>query len=309
PGARWRSIGRPVTPMPGRLWPIPRCFSFPIGWKACARSIAARRCADVGLTQTFLMSLHCDEGVVMKEKEVRAQAFAMPLTSPAYPIGPYRFVNREFLIITYRTDPQKLRALVPEPLQVEEPLVKFEFIRMPDSTGFGDYTESGQVIPVSLQGRKGGYSHCMFLDDHPPIAGGRELWGFPKKLAKPTLHDELDTLVGTLDFGSMRIATGTMGFKHKVADHDAVMASLVAPNFLLKIVPHVDGTPRICELVEYELTDINLKGAWTGPAALTLASHALAPLAELPVLEIVSGMHIIADLTLPLGRVVHDYLQ
>ena len=33
---------------------------------------------------------------------------------------------------------------------------------MPDSTGFGDYTESGQVIPVSFKGRKGGYSHCMF---------------------------------------------------------------------------------------------------------------------------------------------------
>jgi acetoacetate decarboxylase len=54
---------------------------------------------------------------------------------------------------------------------------------MPDSTGFGDYTESGQVIPVSFKGRKGGYSHCMFLNDHSPIAGGRELWGFPKKLA------------------------------------------------------------------------------------------------------------------------------
>jgi acetoacetate decarboxylase len=86
------------------------------------------------------------------------------------------------------------------------------------------------------------------------------------------------------------------------------MASLLAPNFLLKIVPHVDGTARICELVEYELTDVNFKGAWTGPAALTLSSHALAPLAELPVLEVVSGMHILADLTLPLGKVVHDYL-
>src|SRR6516162_9095760 len=161
----------------------------------------------------------------MKESDVRARAFAMPFTSPAFPIGPYRFVNREYLIITYRTDPRKLRELVPELLQIDEPLVKFEFIRMPDSTGFGDYTESGQVIPVTFQGRKGGYSHCMFLDDHPPIAGGPELWGFPKKLAKPTLYDQIDTLVGTLDYGSMRIATGTMGYKHKVADHDAVMAS------------------------------------------------------------------------------------
>ena len=78
-----------------------------------------------------------------------ARAFAMPLTSPAFPPGPYRFRQREYLIIAYRTDPDKLRALVPEPLEVGEPVVKYEFIRMPDSTGFGDCTETGQVIPVS----------------------------------------------------------------------------------------------------------------------------------------------------------------
>ncbi|MBY0331475.1 MAG: acetoacetate decarboxylase [Acetobacteraceae bacterium] len=245
----------------------------------------------------------------MNEDDVRSRAYAMPLTSPAYPVGPYRFVSREFLIITYRTDPARLRALVPEPLQVDEPLVKFEFIRMPDSTGFGDYTESGQVIPVSFRGRKGSYSHCMFLDDHPPIAGGRELWGFPKKLAKPTLRAEIDTLVGTLDYGPVRIALGTMGYKHRALDHDPVLASLLGPNWLLKIMPHVDGTARICELVEYRLKDVVLRGAWTGPAALELHSHALAPLNELPVLEVVSGVHLIADLTLELGTVVHDYLK
>jgi acetoacetate decarboxylase len=244
----------------------------------------------------------------MNESDVRKNAFAMPLTSPAFPVGPYRFINREYLIITYRTDPVKLRAVVPEPLQVDEPLVKYEFIRMPDSTGFGDYTETGQVIPVSFQGRKGGYTHCMFLNDHPPIAGGRELWGFPKKLASPSLRAEIDTLVGTLDYGPVRVATATMGYKHRSADLPAVKAALLAPNFLLKIIPHVDGGPRICELVEYHLEDIQIKGAWTGPAALSLNAHALAPVAELPVLEVVSAVHILADLTLGLGEVVHDYL-
>jgi acetoacetate decarboxylase len=41
---------------------------------------------------------------------------------------------------------------------------------MPDSTGFGDYTETGQVIPVTFRGRQGGYSHCMFLNDEGPNA-------------------------------------------------------------------------------------------------------------------------------------------
>ena len=49
--------------------------------------------------------------------------------------------------------------------------------------------------------------------------------------------------------------------------------------------------------------------AWTGPATLCLVPHALAPVAELPVVEVVSAIHICADLTLGLGEVVHDYLR
>jgi len=232
----------------------------------------------------------------------------MPMANPAFPVGPYRFVNREYMIIAYRTDRAALERVVPAPLEVVDDVVKYEFIRMPDSTGFGDYTESGQVIPVTFQGKRGGYTHAMFLNDHPPIAGGRELWGFPKKLANPVLEVDVDTLVGTLDYGKLRIAVGTMGYKHRTLPADAVLAALHEPNFLLKVIPHVDGSARVCELVRYHLEDITLKGAWTGPAALELHPHALAPIADLPVREIVSATHILADLTLGLGEVVFDYL-
>ncbi len=244
----------------------------------------------------------------MTADEVRKRAFAMPFTSPAFPPGPYRFANREFFIVTYRTDPAALKAVIPAPLEYIEPLVKYEFIRMPDSTGFGDYTESGQVIPVRYEGKNGGYVHAMFLDDESPIAGGRELWGFPKKLASPKLSVEKDTLLGVLRYGPVPVAIATMGYKHRALDPAPILDSLTAPNFLLKIIPHVDGTPRICELVRYYCEDVTVKGAWSGPAALELFHHALAPVAALPVLEIVSGVHILSDLTLGLGTVVHDYL-
>jgi acetoacetate decarboxylase len=82
----------------------------------------------------------------MRENEVLERAFAMPLTNPAYPPGPYRFVNREYLIITYRTDPARLRAVVPEPLELDarEALVKYEFIRMPDSNGSAITPKAGR---------------------------------------------------------------------------------------------------------------------------------------------------------------------
>jgi acetoacetate decarboxylase len=244
----------------------------------------------------------------MKIDDVRRTAFAMPLTRPTYPPGPYRFVDREYLIISYRTTREALERVVPAPLEFTDPIVKYEFIRMPDSTGFGDYTESGQVIPVTYKGVHGGYVHAMYLNDDAPIAGGREIWGFPKKLAEPSLRVEKDVLLGTLDYGPVRVATGTMGYKHTALNLADVTASLQAPNYLLKIIPHVDCTPRICELVHYGLEDITVKGAWSGPAALELFQHALAPVAELPVVEVLSGVHIVADLTLGLGQVAYDYL-
>jgi acetoacetate decarboxylase len=115
-------------------------------------------------------------------------------------------------------------------------------------------------------------------------------------------------LLGTLDYGPERVATATMGYKHIPIADEVAMEMLREPGFLLKIIPHVDGTPRVCELVRYVRGDIVLKGAWTGPVALELHSHALAPLSALPVLEVISGVHIIADFTLALGEVVHDYL-
>ena len=37
--------------------------------------------------------------------------------------------------------------------------------------------------------------------DGPPIYGGRELWGFPKKYAQPSLGVERDTLIAPLTMG------------------------------------------------------------------------------------------------------------
>jgi acetoacetate decarboxylase len=99
-----------------------------------------------------------------------------------------------------------------------------------------------------------------------------------------------------------------MGYKHRAADHDAVLKSMKAPNFILKIIPHVDGSARICELVRFQLEEITLKEAWSGPAALGLFPHALADVARLPVREVVSALHFKADLTLGLGSIAFDYM-
>lgn len=254
----------------------------------------------------------------MTPDEILALA-SMPAASPSYPRGPYRFVGREYFIVTYTSEPAAIRAALPEPLQPDgSGTVLYEFIRMPDSSGFGDYTESGIVIPCLLDGRPANFTAQMYLDCEPPIAGGREIWGFPKKHAHPRLAVVHDTLTGTLDYAGQRVATGTMGYKHEnlvcrpddpeACDPGAIERKLSRTQVNLKLIPDVDGTLAIAQLVAYNLCDIRVRGAWSGPARLHLVPHVNAPVADLPVRQVLGGQHFVADLTLPYGRVVHDYL-
>lgn len=232
-----------------------------------------------------------------------------PLTAPAFPAVRPRFFDREYLNIVYRTDPEALRAVVPEPLEIDEPLVRFEVMKMNDVTGYGPYTEAGQAIPVVLDGERGEYLHAMYLDSFAATASGREVSAYPKVMGSPKLYADNGALVGTLDYGTLRVATATMGYKQFELDTRQAEAEITVPTFMLKTIPHYDGTLRVQELVRTEITDVVVKAAYTGPARLQLFQHVLAPLADLPVLEVLSASHVITDLTLAPAKPVHNYLE
>ena len=166
----------------------------------------------------------------------------------------------------------------------------------------------GQVLRVEYEGPPADYLHAIYVDSLASIASGREIGAFPKKLGAPSLDADSDTLVGTLDDGTLRVATATMGFKHAALPKEAALEEITAPTCALKIVPGYDRRPRVLQLVRSEITDISVKEAWTGPARLQLFEQALAPMADLPVREVVAASHIRVDLTLAPFAPVLDYL-
>ena len=99
--------------------------------------------------------------------EVRERAFAMPLTQPG-------LSDRALSLLRPRISDHHLshrsgEAPRDRPGAARDrwrPLVKFEFIRMPNSTGFGDYTETGQVIPVRFNGPQG-QLHALHVPQRP----------------------------------------------------------------------------------------------------------------------------------------------
>ena len=245
----------------------------------------------------------------MKKEDI-LKLSSIPIVGEGYPRAPNRFINREYLIVSYETDLEMIKRVLPEPLEPAGNVVNFEVMKMPDSSGFGDYTESGLVIPCLYKGEHVSFPLMMFLDDEPPISGGREIWGFPKKYGNPKLQVVHDTLTGTLHYNEQMIAMATMSYKHDnlMCDSDAVAKKLGIKQVMLKLIPCVTGKVALAQLISVSMTDIVVKGAWSGDARLHLIPHVNAPIADFPVHKIVGGSHFIADMTLPYGKIEVDYL-
>ena len=215
----------------------------------------------------------------------------------------------------YRTDREAIKRVVPEPLELmDDSLVRFEMMRMPDTTGYGDYTECGQAIPVSYQGVHGEYLHQMYLDNFEALASGREAHGYPKKPGHPKLFVDDNTLVGTLDYGRthmVRVAVATMTYKYDPIPEDEAIRQMTEPLYMLKIIPGYDDRPIVCELnrMQNDPGNVEFIEAWGGKATLDLFSHVNCPMNELPVREIVSCSHIVVNLTLGKPEAVYDYLS
>ncbi len=245
----------------------------------------------------------------MNKNDVKALP-SMPLQSPTYPRGPYRFFNREYLVIQYRTDPALIREALPEPLEPAGDTVAVQWLDLPDGEGFGAYSAAAQIIPCTFKGEPCNFVSQMYVDNTPPLAGGREIWGYPMKYGKAALAVNADTLTGTLHYATQSIAIGTMVYKHDAfrTDHTRERELLARTQVTLKLIPDIDGTPAIAQLVAIKFENVVVHGAWTGRARLDLIPSVNCPLADLPVREVVGGLHMLTDMTLPYGKVIHDYL-
>src|SRR3979411_3022566 len=99
----------------------------------------------------------------MKKEDVVKQ-YTTPIAAPAFVQGPHRFKRREYLNITYLSAREALATRVPDPLEIDQPLVRFEVVKMPDTTGYGAYVECGHAAIVRMDREPGEFLLAMYLD-------------------------------------------------------------------------------------------------------------------------------------------------
>src|SRR5580692_945934 len=137
--------------------------------------------------------------------------YSMPADAAAYQSPPFYYRNTRSISVAFETDIEAALQALPAPLSLSEPATAvLSFYEYPWTT-FGPYNEAILSILVEHRGKPHTYIQHIVVDTEPPMLAGREIWGFPKKLATIEFKAERDMIFGTMERPrGIRLASAVM---------------------------------------------------------------------------------------------------
>jgi acetoacetate decarboxylase len=112
----------------------------------------------------------------------------------------FEFPGAEMLVATFTTGRAVAAEILPRPLSPPREAMATAFVARYPETNFGCvYNEGALLLHCEYKGERGLYCLSMPVDDDMALIGGREQFGYPKKMAdRITLEDETDSVVGSV---------------------------------------------------------------------------------------------------------------
>src|SRR6266550_3886799 len=191
--------------------------------------------------------------------EGRAQLYSHP---------PKRFGGRIMSVI-FKANKDALAALVPAPLELpDDPVAIVRVNELLNNHGHGNtliedepewvqYKEAVVCIPVVYKGVLGNYDPYLWVDNHACAAGGREIYGLPKKMGKMYLtrffpSDPLAEgmkMTGTLEALSRRLLTASVRLTREATPDELPKVECF---YTLRVIPSPESEePDIHQLLRF----------------------------------------------------------
>lgn len=228
------------------------------------------------------------------------------------------FVGAEILTVRFRTDPEVVASVLPRPLKAPAEPVGTAFVARYPETNFGvRYNEGALFLDATYKGERGSYCLAMPVDDDTAMIAGREVFGYPKKIAdRITLQRSGDHVVGSVvrkEVEILRIEgdltrawepTGSTWWREG-QDLEG-RPCLVGTSWLFKHFPAADNrmfetAPR---LIREPVLFRPRPGMLSGDLDLKLVSSVTDRLGDIPILEVLEAQYGLFDNTMLPGKVV-----
>ena len=230
------------------------------------------------------------------------------------------FTNAEMLVVNFETDPVIAKKILPKPLVFSAENMATAFVAKYPETNFGCvYNEGALFLNCEYKGERGFYCLSMPVDDDMALIGGREQFGYPKKIAESiTLQNENDLVVGKVIRKNTEILkiechlTGDapeafMGnLAYSTKDWDGVPCTkIISFNFKSFQSPGGNNFDYFPRLIREPVLFRPNNPPKTGTGSVKLASSIYDPLAEVVVSKVTNMFYGKFHNTMLPGRVVY----
>ncbi len=212
------------------------------------------------------------------------------------------FPNAEMIFAIFETNRDIVHEILPHPLKPSADARGVAFVGKYPETNFNPgYNEGALLLNCEFKGERGAYCLSMPVDDDMAMVGGREVYGYPKKIADGISLERKDaTVIGSVTRKGTEIIRIECQLTHDTPDDffgklayptedwDGVKCQKVV-SFLFKHFPgpggNLDYLPR---LIREPVLFRSLGKLKTGIGEIKLSSTEYDPLGEIPVESIIS---------------------
>ncbi|UCG10556.1 MAG: acetoacetate decarboxylase family protein, partial [Dehalococcoidia bacterium] len=116
--------------------------------------------------------------------KVEEWGYTNPVVSYLYGKPPLVWRDMRVQLVVYETDIENVRRVVPEPMEPRTNIVITWVSEFELGTTQGGFKEAAIYVQVKFGDIEGDYEPFLYVNSHLPLTGGREIWGYQKKMAE-----------------------------------------------------------------------------------------------------------------------------
>jgi acetoacetate decarboxylase len=216
------------------------------------------------------------------------------------------FTEAEMVTVFWETKPDIVARLLPPPLKPAEYPLAMAFVAHYPKTNFDvSYREGALFLRAAYGGEEGNYCLAMPVTNDMAMCGGRELYGYPKKMAEISFEVHGDDAGGWVERHGFRYAeiraklTGTFNqpdAESKMPRQINDDGSLKGISFTYRTYPQPGGGPLDYNpWLHRQETVLRPKSVRYGQGEIIFQPSPYDPWAEVEVVRMLGAVHVVGN--------------
>lgn len=232
----------------------------------------------------------------------------------------FDFYDAEFLVSYWETKPEIVKRLLPPPLKPTIHPIANAFVAYYPKTNFGvTYKEAAVFLFAEYGGVIGTFCLAMPVDNDMAMIGGREVFGYPKKMSNLHFKREGNSAESWVERHGIRFFEQKATLNNKTNAKDALKLLMelgldpskpgaTIYNFKYFMNPHYQGFDYSPRLIREEIT-MQAKEFKMGNIDITLTPSEKDPWSEIEIVRTLGCFYIKCDSQMQPGEIVAEVNQ